>query len=718
MSSYKVFVTPQNPGWLATQQLFDVASSPAVAPSSTQTFTVKTASCMTQVDAWYGQAPATLLDSNPYGYPNVPFVLTATFTHSGDLCSATTTPSADLSVTKTVDDASPRKGDAIHYTVTVSALGPATSTGVVATDTLPAGLTFVNATASKGTYATSGAWTIGSMSASSSATLQIAALVNASSGTQIANIASATETASSTDPNLGNNSSTVTITVATPSSTIPSADLSLTKTADVTSTVEGGTVHYTLTVTDIGPATSTGVVATDTWPTGLTFVNATASQGSYASSTGTWTIGSMSASSSATLQIAGTVKTGTASTTLTNSAVVGESASSTDPNPGNNTATVPVTIAPNICTVNCGGTATTTADLAITKTVDSANPAGGDTVTYTVTVTDLGPGTSTIVKVSDLLPAGLSLNSATTSQALNPYNMSTGEWDVGTLDPNATATLVISATVDPREAGQPIVNTATVSELSSLPDNSANNSASVTINVQASSTPGGCTGNCGIVTIGGGGGGGSTGGGGGSAYELTIDNGATSTATTSATLSIYATEAYTMEISNDPNFASSTWIPYATEMPWTLLSGAGEKTVYGRFRSIQNTDLGAAQDSIELLGGQVLGAATSCGTYLNDYIRLGWANKPSEVTKLQSFLNWNLGINLPLTGVYGQEDFNAVQQFQLKYNSQVLAPWVPLGLPNQMTSTGFVYQTTRWWINRLECEALNLPIPVLHVYQP
>ncbi|MGB7957478.1 MAG: putative Ig domain-containing protein, partial [Minisyncoccia bacterium] len=131
LSSYKVFVAPQNPGWLATQQLFDATSSLAVAPNSSQTFTVKTASCMTQVDAWYGTAPATLLDSNPYGYPNVPFVLTGLFVNAGNLCGVTpTTPSSDLSVTKTVSNATPITGTNVDYTITASASGNATSTGV------------------------------------------------------------------------------------------------------------------------------------------------------------------------------------------------------------------------------------------------------------------------------------------------------------------------------------------------------------------------------------------------------------------------------------------------------------------------------------------------------------------------------------------------------------------------------------------------------------
>ncbi|GEB55440.1 DUF11 domain-containing protein [Streptomyces gardneri] len=44
------------------------------------------------------------------------------------------------------------------------------------------------------------------------------------------------------------------------------------------------------------------------------------------------------------------------------------------------------------------------ADLAIAKSADRPDAAGGDTVRYTTTVTDLGPGTATDIRVTDTLP--------------------------------------------------------------------------------------------------------------------------------------------------------------------------------------------------------------------------------------------------------------------------------------------------------------------------
>ena len=60
---------------------------------------------------------------------------------------------ADLALTKTVSDAAPNVGDQITFTITLTNGGPtATAAGVAVTDLLPAGLSFVSATPSQGTY--------------------------------------------------------------------------------------------------------------------------------------------------------------------------------------------------------------------------------------------------------------------------------------------------------------------------------------------------------------------------------------------------------------------------------------------------------------------------------------------------------------------------------------------------------------------------------------
>src|SRR6476469_4202571 len=116
--------------------------------------------------------------------------------------------------------------------------------------------------------------------------------------------------------------------------------------------------------------------------------------------------------------------------------------------------------------------AAATANMAVAKSVDNPVPNVGDTVTFTVTVTDGGPDTATGVSVQDTLPAGLSFVSATPSQGA--YNPSTGTWAVGTVTTSTPQTLQIRARVISPSAQ---TNDATVTADQPDPD-ADNNSAS------------------------------------------------------------------------------------------------------------------------------------------------------------------------------------------------------------------------------------------------
>ncbi len=140
----------------------------------------------------------------------------------------------------------------------------------------------------------------------------------------------------------------------------------------------------------------------------MTFVSATASQGTYDSTTGVWTVGTVSPGVAQTLAITGTVVSPAAQT---NTATISH-ADQFDPNTANNTASV---------------TETPRADLAVAETVSNATPNVGDQITFTVTLTDNGPGAATGVQVTDLLPAGLTFVSATPSQGT--YDSAIGALD-------------------------------------------------------------------------------------------------------------------------------------------------------------------------------------------------------------------------------------------------------------------------------------------------
>ena len=217
------------------------------------------------------------------------------------------------------------------------------------------------------------------------------------------------------------------------------------------------------------------------------------------------------------------------------------------------------------------------------------------------------------------------------------------------------------------------------------------------------------------------------GGGGGSVYvyELLINNGDAETATTSVSLRLSETGANEMFISNESNFASGAWEPFLGTKPWVLPEGNGEKIVYAKFRGPGST-LPNTQDSIRLhipgapgtiLGatnqGQVLGAATTCGPYLLTYIKFDAENNQGEVSKLQQFLNEVVGSTLPITGYYGVMTRDAVNKFQTTNSKEVLRPWIPHGHPSETEPTGYVYKTTKRWINMIKCPTLNLSVPEL-----
>ncbi|MGN6290705.1 MAG: proprotein convertase P-domain-containing protein [Sphingopyxis terrae] len=107
------------------------------------------------------------------------------------------------------------------------------------------------------------------------------------------------------------------------------------------------------------------------------------------------------------------------------------------------------------------------ADLSLTKSVSSAAPATGSSISYMLAVTNASgsPATATGVTVQDTLPAGFSFTSAT---GFGSYNSTTGVWTVGSVPPGATRTLTISGTVN-ATSGATILNSAEITA-SSAPD--------------------------------------------------------------------------------------------------------------------------------------------------------------------------------------------------------------------------------------------------------
>ena len=102
----------------------------------------------------------------------------------------------------------------------------------------------------------------------------------------------------------------------------PIVNVILTKTASNLAPKVGQQFHYTITATNPGPNTATGVQVTDKIPAGLTFNSYTASQGTYNSITGIWNIGTILNGASASLKLFVTPTASVAGKHVTNVATI------------------------------------------------------------------------------------------------------------------------------------------------------------------------------------------------------------------------------------------------------------------------------------------------------------------------------------------------------------------------------------------------------------
>ena len=264
--------------------------------------------------------------------------------------------------------------------------------------------------------------------------------------------------------------------------------LTVTKTTStpvVVNSGSGGTATYTITVANAaGRGDATNVAISDALPAGFTYA-----------STGTVTLTGGATRPSTTNPTAGSTAPvwdsftipGGGQVQITFDVTIAAAAIGTYQNPATATYTDPTrTVVGATVTASYASASSTgedvlvrrpNADVGVTKTVSTANPAAGGNVTFTVSATNNGPELATAVSVTDLLPAGLTYVSSTPS--VGTYTPGTGVWSVGNLANGASATLSIVATVTTLS---PVVNTATITT-TSTDANAANNSASASVNV-------------------------------------------------------------------------------------------------------------------------------------------------------------------------------------------------------------------------------------------
>ena len=266
----------------------------------------------------------------------------------------------EITPDKTVDNENPNFGDDLTYTVTVKNEGSGNANDVIIVDALGKGLEYVSSTGNYDNKTNTITWKVDLASGETKTFTVVAKIVGY---TDVTN-----------EVTVGNKTSAVTVNIP---EIIPAKDV------NNTTPNFGDKVEYTITVNNNANKDAKQVVIVDTLGKGLKFINAS-HNGKYDESTRTitWII-DLGAGESAVFSVNAAVE---AYGNIHNTVSVGDKSSSVN-------IAVP--------------------EIIPGKTVDVENPNFGDTVTYTVVVTNNGVVDAKQVVVRDILDKGLKFVKAT-----------------------------------------------------------------------------------------------------------------------------------------------------------------------------------------------------------------------------------------------------------------------------------------------------------------
>ena len=352
----------------------------------------------------------------------------------------------NITINKAVDKTYANVLDILTYTNTITNTGNVIASAVNFTDNLQQEISFIS-----GTVRINGVTNpllnpitginLGNLAPTQSVTVEFDVKINSLPIPPIVLNTSQAQFSYKIDPN----SSTITKTnfSNTVNTNIVLGQLTAVKTVDKLIATIGDILNYTVTITNTGNSLSSDVFFQDTPSTGATFnvgsviINGT-SQSTFDPTSG-FSLGDISVGNVVTVQFSATVVSIPPTNKVTNQATINFKYLVDPKQPPVNKTTTSNTVTTNIAVGN----------LSVTKAVNKAYATIGDTLTYTVVVTNIGNINATNVVFLDQTPANstFTLGSVTINGVSYPsYNPSVG-FDLGTMTPGQIITVVYNVQV-------------------------------------------------------------------------------------------------------------------------------------------------------------------------------------------------------------------------------------------------------------------------------